>query len=527
MWFSRVSEDGSAIAVACRGKNPAGVTVSPRLIIATASAAQTLAGWSKVEAVGPKGEWVVGTNPAGKRMLHTKAGDVEILACARGPNQVFVMTKKEGLARIADDGSLETYELPFVPGDAPDLVGFDRWLVVASGSGATTLSSFDLLGEPIDGGEPMPRTLACWRWSDLATNGVKAVPAATYESPLSIDRGQNAALYHWKGKRIERIDFSGIDPVVSVIAEAPADIEAVDYRFQSTVAELVDDRLMVVDGTGSEVWTGTVRDLDVQLPDWGIAARGDAGKESWLGVRFARDPKNRREVSLELEPGPWEIAIHPSGRWAVAWREDGTWRRIALPSGKIQESGVDEATRPDPDDAPDPYGRFSYHGPRVFLKAEGRSEAPGNDLNAIDAWRVGRTLVTLSAGGHVVMSGRAANEILDLGWCRRGDHFALANGALVIADSDNVVVGALVPGPALDRDPGNRGMPTLELPVGPWRATGMRFVPPRSGSLDWNRDLGVVPGRLRNPDNDVLLVPLGSIVLAADANAARLLGSSR
>ena len=69
--------------------------------------------------------------------------------------------------------------------------------------------------------------------------------------------------------------------------------------------------------------------------------------------------------------------------------------------------------------------------------------------------------------------------------------------------------------------------PATALQPGPWQVRDDQFVPPRSGNLVWNDDTGLYPEVLRCPDNNSLLAPLGSVVLAIDPAGAKLVGKPR
>lgn len=514
-----IAADGSAVVARFRGGEVDGPRL-PRLVLATAEQVRLIPGWDVPIAVGPKGTWFIARNLRGEAVL--QVGDRGIVLRGAISNAgVTLVLDDEGLARIADDGTRQGLTLPFGLGAQPQLIATPRWAVLASGDGAKTLPGIDLLGIPTAGGEPQAEMLGAWRWSDLAPAGAPATVHSTWQTPCSRAVNQCAAFYRWQGASIELIDLAGDVPQVRPIATAPAPVEWVETDGEHTVASLSGSRRLVLDGAHQPIWEGAAARVEISGRDWAVASGPDG---TYLAVHFAREEKRRAQVALNFA-ADWTVRIDSSGRWGVASNEVGAWKRFTLPKGEIVAEDPGATAMPEPSEDEVPEGRFAYTGCHVYAKAEGPSREPANRLDVHDAWRIGGSVAILSRGGEVLLTGRREGELISVGRCRGGDRFVPFEGGLGIADGDRLI-GALVAGPsintAIDRPVSE------ELPIGPWRADRDRYVPPRSGTLIFSHDrLGLWPRFLRNPDNDVLLIPLGAVVIVADANGAKLLGHPR
>jgi len=520
----RLAEDGSALALASVGSNAEGTT-HPFLWVATAAGVVPLAGWSTPEAVGPEGRWLVARDPEGRLMLRRGAELVLLRAAARGAGQVAVLTADNVFATVSAAGELKPIALPVMPGGDVALAGLGKWLLLSSGTGAVTLPGTDLLGNPTAGGAPVAPGLYGWRWSDLVAP--HALHAAYFPGSLSVVRDHPAASFNWHGERIDLIDWRAEQPLVAELATAPAPVVSVESRMHGTVAMLTNGQLHVLDGHGQALWSGTADTVTIEHPGWAFAARTTPAGMSYLGLRLARDAQERREIPFALEPGAWRLAIDPGGAWALAWQPNGVWRRLELPSGKLIESGDATAVMPSAGRSNDPPGRFALRGPRCYVKANGYPTDPIAHLDAIDAWRVGRTMVVLSAGGMVHVSGRRPDEMIAVGRASNGTSLMQSPQGLAIVDPHGVPAAVLAAGPRLTPIAAGAPLTVVDLPIGPWRVDRWRFVPPRSGTLVWNRENRLRPRVLRNPDNDALLGPMGPVVLIIDANAAKVLGRPR
>lgn len=517
-----IAEDGSALVVASRGTAAAGTDYLQRILLVNSVGVTPLSGWSAPIAVGPEASWLIARDEQNRLMLRSSAEPVLLRAAVRGPDQVAVLTEAGALAEVLSSGALRPLTLPVTPGADATLVSLGQWLVLASGTDATTAPGIDLLGNPTEGGAPVAPTLYGWRWQDLAPD---AVHAAYFPGQLRVVRDQPAMTFLWQDTQIEQIDWSGDTPQIRVLNEAPAAVASVESRLHGTVATLVDGRLHVLDGHGAPVWTGTVDTLTIEHPGWAIAARTTANGIRYVGLRMARENNERREIPFDLEPGAWNVAIDPGGAWAIAWQGDGTWRRLQLPEGTVSERGDATAVMPQAGRSQDPQGRFALRGPRCYAKVDGYPNDAQSQINAIDAWRLGRTVVVLSADGTVQVSGRRPQEVIEVGRAAGGTELMQSAQGLTVVDARGTPLAVLVAGPRLVPVNETMPVPTVEvLPDGPWRVNRLRYVPPRSGNLVWNQDHGVVPHRLRNPDTEVLLVPMGAVVLVADAHAAKTLG---
>lgn len=514
-----VAADGSAVLTGAHGGEVAGPRL-PRLVLATAGQARLIPGWDRPIAVGPKGAWFIATNLRGETAL--QVGDRSIpLRAAISNAGVTLVLDGDGLARIADDGTRQGLTLPFGLGAEPRLIATPRWAVLASGAGAKTLPGIDLLGIPTPGGEPQAEMLGAWRWSDLAMAGAPAIVHSTWQTPCSRALNQCAAFYRWQGTGIELIDLAGDVPRIQPIASAAAAVEWVETDGEHTVATLAGSRRLVLDGAHRPLWEGTVATVMVSARDWAVASSPDG---THLALHFAHEEQRRAQVPLQIQ-GDWTVRIDASGRWGVANQADGAWKRFTLPRGEIVAEDPGATAMPVPTEAEVPDGRFAFSGCHVYAKADGPSRDPARRLDVRDAWRIGGSVVILNRGGEVLLTGRRDGELISIGRCRGGERFVPFEGGLGVADGDRLIA-ALVAGPSL-----NTGIDRLvaeEQPMGPWRVDRDRYVPPRSGTLIFSHErLGLWPRYLRNPDNDVLLIPLGAVVIVADANGAKLLGHPR
>ncbi len=518
-----VAEDGSAFLCTSQTHDATGKAATSRILVATANGVTQLAAWTEPMAVGPQAKWLIARDPAGVLTLRVNTVQQPLSLVARGSGGAVVLTTAGVLAIVKADGSLHPLTLPANPGDGATLTTLGRWLIFGTGSGATTAPGFDLLGNPTLGGAAMPPTVYGWRWQAL--EGPAPEYEAMFVTPFHQFRDHNAAMFLWHDTQINVVDWSGDKPAVRLFAETLAPVDRVDSHFAGAVASLTNGQTQVYDADGKELWTGAVARLWVDHPQWALATRATDTGSNYLAVRLTTDLKARQEVSFGLDPAVWRMQISEFGNWALAWQGDGSWQRFHLPSGKMVEKGDLTVARPRPGWVNRPVGRFAIDGPRLFAKTQGM--APANDLEPVDAWRVGRSVVVLGANGDVHVTGRKPNELIEVGRATNASHFMQAREGLVLADAQDQAVAVLVAGPRLVPVTPAHAVVAEELPVGPWRASQLQYVPPRSGSLEWDVGTGLSPNRLRNPDNEMLLVPLGSIVLAVDANAAKALGRGR
>jgi len=518
-----VAEDGSAFLFLAQGSQVTGQATQARILVATPAGITPLPSWTEPVAVGPQAGWLIARDPTGVLTLRVKDTNQALRLAARGPGGAVVLTAAGVLARVKADGSLHPLTLPATPGDGAELTTLGRWLILGTGSGATSAPGFDLLGNPTPGGAAVPPTVYGWRWQALES------PAPEFEAmfvtPLHQSRDHNAATFLWHDTQINLVDWSGDKPDVRLFAETTASVVRVDSHYAGAVASLNNGQTQIYDADGKELWTGAADGLRVDHPQWAVATRATKTGSNYVAVRLTTDAKAREEVSFPLNPAVWRLQISASGNWAVAWQADGTWQRMNLPSGNIMDKGDLTVALPRAGWVNRPIGRFAIEGPRLFAKTQGMS--PASDLEPVDAWRIGRSVVVLGANGTVHVTGRKPNELIEVGRAANADHFMQSREGLTLADAQNRPVAVLVSGPRLVPVTPAHALEVTELPVGPWRASRLSYVPPRSGSLEWDAGTGLSPRRLRNPDNEVLLVPLGSIVLAVDANAAKALGSGR
>lgn len=517
------ADDGSAAVVQSNGFTALKVAVTRRLVVAHRKRQWVLPGWHDPLAVGRDGAWLAAHRPDGAPTLLTSTGEIPFHSLAAGPG-IAVLLRDGGCELVKHDGTLTPLDPPIGLGKDARVVTCGEWLVFASGAGATTRPSLDLLGNPVGGGAPQPPTCAWLRWKDLLDD--PATPAFGREAmSLCVARSQSAALLRCQDRQLDLIDLAGTNPVVRPFATASAPVKVAEWIDQCAVLDLGDGAWQVLDAAGREVWSGKAGVFDLLNRRYAVAIDGTGEQQVRSLVRLDADPAQRTRVPLMLETGDWTVRVDRDGSPAVAWRTDGVWRSFAVATGAITARGDD--TMPRPEVAAtwrESIGRFvSRHG-RPIAKAHSAAVLPPTATWApIDAWRLGKTSAVIGHDGRVYVTGKRGDYV-DLGVCPGAAHFVRRGGQLLVADSMDKILAGFSPGPALDLHPPGQGEVGKALPRGPWQVAGLDYVPPRSTNLTWNPDTGITPRRLRSPDIDGMLVILTHVLLEVDATAARQLG---
>lgn len=513
-WMGRVVVAGDASAVAAEVR----LEDESRLLIATGQSTHILHQWRLPRAIGPNGAWLIAENAERQRTLVTADERlVRLDDSSAGPGTAAVLIDRQ-VSLVRENGSLARLELPIGLGEEADLATVGEWLVVYSGSGATTKPALDVLGNLAGGGQPQLPSCALYRWRDLIAEPFASAAAVAVEAtPLTIAAAQVAAIYRWRGTAVELIDLSGEEPQIRPFATAPATVTWVQEDRQVTSVALADGRQWLLDPSGRELLAPTADPLNGFTRTWAISHTGDEAGRLYQALSLSIDPAKRRAVPLQIEPGAWELELTAASDRARASRPDGQWRIVHVGSGAIVAQG--DANRPYIEDIQDPPGRFCAHGPRLVLKTD---PPPARQWSARDVWRNGRTWYILDHQHRVWASGRRRGEWIELGEVPDGMYFRHdGSERLAVADEDGELLAVITAQGKLETP---RSGTASNLPVGSWQVRDLEYVPPRTGSQMWNSATGLQPAYLRCPEGDELLVPLGSVVLTLDPAAGRLFG---
>ena len=508
-----VASDASAVAAQIHGG-------SMRILMAIGDKQSILLGWHQPRGIGKNGSWLIANNPKSELTLRlSDEKSTRLREVAIGPDTAAVMIKSD-VSLVKEDGSLIPVQVPIGLGNGALLATIGNWLVVFSGTGATSKPSMDVLGNTSGGGQPQPPTCAFYRWRDLLADPA-AEPVAIEAIPFEVAKGQAAAIYRCRGKVLELIDLSGDELAFTPFATAPADIAGIADDFQVTNVALADGQRWLLDPAGAEILGPTRGSVDVQSTTWALLSDGAGDKRTFTALSLSTEAVKRSVAKLEVEPGNWSAVMPIFNDQVYIWNNDGIWRRVDPHTGKVIAKG-DAEDRQGADRTRDPHGRFYVRGPRLFAK---RDAPPARPFCAYDVWRMGRTMAVLDREQHVWVNGRKRNEWIELGWVPGAWRFARTSAdPLVVINGESEALISVSAAGKLETPKNTVG---IDLPQGLWQAHDLQYVPPRAGNQSWNPATGMQPDFVRCADADGLLVPMGPVVLVLDATAGKALGRSR
>ena len=241
------ADDGSAVVVQSDGITAEKKPVKPRLLIAHRGGHRVLDGWHDPLALGRGGIWIAAQRPGEEtRTLLAPSGEHPFRSLAAGPGVAMMLREGGACDLVQRDGSIVAFEPPIGLGKDAEVATVGEWLVFASGKGATTRPSLDLLGNPVGGGEPQPPTCAWLRWSDLLEDPA-APPAGREPIELCLARSYGAALLRWQDNQIDIVDLAGADPVIRPFVTASAAVRNIEWADHCAVVELADQAWQVFD----------------------------------------------------------------------------------------------------------------------------------------------------------------------------------------------------------------------------------------------------------------------------------------
>lgn len=532
----QVAPDGSAVSVGVLNDDG---DAGPRLAVLRANGKHVaVPGFFRPTGIASDGAWGL-VEPAsnledGERNHVLLHGGASLLcrSVAAGPGIAAVIgaETRDQVDVVARDGSRSPLALPRPLGTNGRLLSAGDWLVVGSGwPRESTSEEVDLLGNPVS--DPAGEPFTCWiyRWSDLAMTPGSAKPVLTVPGVPGLSSLTGTTLFVGAERAVQVIDLTQAKPEAKPLMTAAGRVRFIEPRHGRVVLWLRDGHYQVIDESGTDLWNGAARHIELHDP-WFASIHQEDGRVDW--VRLTSDTAQRLGVRLAIPAGgDFELYLDRYHRRLLAARSRSEWVEFDITTGKPTKPAGIRPLRPQvvgPGSGRE-ISPFAVQWARLVPRlAPVVVEDPTSRWNPLDAWRVNGVLVVLDHHGQVHVAGRKRGTYQTLGSVDYPAMFALtATGDLSVASDENVAKARLAAGPMLATEGQGIGQQTEPLPEGPWRVKNLFFVPPRGGSMMWDATrCGFVPQRLRSPPQPAtgLLVVTDSLVLDLDPAVGKQLG---